>query len=620
LDRRQTRLEKAFSSWNVLIEQTPLAGEELLLSVKVDVTTRTVYVTRNLLVHAWEAYEAGNVIRSRETRRWVPELVAAIDLTLTSDPDTLQRQVEQGLFLAVIGTSRLPITSVESPLPAYALGHLGYFPFGAKAGPAPVTDPMDLLRHGLAADFSSLQQAKLLECVLRAAGKDEVATLAAHLQAGWTRTGRPVEALPSLFRTLFNHVALSPYTGFADNLAALPGHLAAPDYLGPAAVIDLYSYFLRHLARHLTAFDLVTFHHLGANYPDALLLDTLLKTYVEMMSLHPALFLDYPGDEGPLGSAKQLRRRALRQAWLLRTKYEGHPVPDTPTSPGENLRVLPEPYARVPDEQIQQSGRRRKRLFPGEPSDQLLTEPAKKVLRQSIEDLDRPAELRELGMAVYLDRPLGVFKPVGALDKTPLISYESFSRNMAFSRLDDLVRWGVLPADGWLQALKENLRQASPRGIPVGELPLHEGRGNVVALEDARRSCGDFVFLRTTRSSLQGLLSQYDLTPLRDHALETGEWLTAARDVLLIRSPRSRIGVAPVPLLTAFDADMQPRIEFGLGQNDQGPVAYRESGGVEYLEHGLCVLRVWDLENGRRQQRDLQDKDLLLLPKSSISR
>ena len=38
-------------------------------------------------------------------------------------------------------------------------------------------------------------------------------------------------------------------------------------------------------------------------------------------------------------------------------------------------------------------------------------------------------------MAVFLDRPLGVVKQPGEVDRTPLLSYDAFSRSIAARRL-----------------------------------------------------------------------------------------------------------------------------------------------------------------------------------------
>src|SRR5207244_4963663 len=130
----------------------------------------------------------------------------------------------------------------------------------------------------------------------------------------------------------------------------------------------------------------------------------------------------------------------LRQGWLLRCRYQGLPVPDLPTSAGENLRVLPSPYLRVPEEQILIPAKRTKRLFAGtelsQPKEFVLAE----ALRQSMVDLQHPAELRELGMALFLDRPLGLFKAPTEPDQTLLFSYEAYSATVAEQRLQYLAQ------------------------------------------------------------------------------------------------------------------------------------------------------------------------------------
>ena len=56
--------------------------------------------------------------------------------------------------------------------------------------------------------------------------------------------------------------------------------------------MDFLGWLLRQIGRHLTAYDLVTFHHRGANYPDALVLDAVLKAYLARIEREPELFLD----------------------------------------------------------------------------------------------------------------------------------------------------------------------------------------------------------------------------------------------------------------------------------------------------------------------------------------
>ena len=150
-----------------------------------------------------------------------------------------------------------------------------------------------------------------------------------------------------------------------------------------------------------------------------------------LIEAHADLFA---GDE----KTARLRRRALRQACLLRTYYQGHTVPDMPTSPGENARVLPEPHVRVPDEQILETSKRTRQLYADEPLPQLLTPRTLQILQQSIEHLRHPAEVRELGTALFIDRPLGASKLPGEPDQTPLLAYEAFSAAIARRRLGEL--------------------------------------------------------------------------------------------------------------------------------------------------------------------------------------
>ena len=227
----------------------------------------------------------------------------------SAEPTQLRELLEHCLFLAVIGSSRLPITSLESPLPEFTFGRLGYFPGGS--------------------DDDTLVQAKLLELSLRAPSETQFA-------AAFTRR-RPLD-VPSLF----NQLALSPYTDFVPKLTNLIQQQPVDE------AIAAFSYLLRHLVRHITAFDLQVFHNRGADYP--------------MPS--PSTFGCTPSASSSRITLEDraripLVRRALRQAWLSRKQLEGLRVPDHPTSPGENLRVLPEPFGRLPDEQVTQPDRRK---------------------------------------------------------------------------------------------------------------------------------------------------------------------------------------------------------------------------------------------------------------------
>src|SRR5205085_10235275 len=72
-------------------------------------------------------------------------------------------------FHAVVGASRLPLTSVEAPLPAFSLGQLAYcYRANGAAGPSS-TGVADFLDRAPDMGLGWLEKTKLLEAVLRAA-------------------------------------------------------------------------------------------------------------------------------------------------------------------------------------------------------------------------------------------------------------------------------------------------------------------------------------------------------------------------------------------------------------------------------------------------------------------
>src|SRR5262249_37837750 len=197
----------------------------------------------------------------------------------------------------------------------------------------------------------------------------------------------PVAAAPALLRSLVNEVSLSPYTDFVSKVLLFLEGLVRDGWLLVTHVADLLGHLLRQTGRHLTAYDLVRFHHAGANYPDALLLDEVLAAYLRMIETHPDLLTPGAEDNEAEAHRQRLRRRALREAWLLRRRYRGLAVPDTPTSPGENARVLPDPFARVPEDQILNPHRRTKRLFVDDLPGGVFGSQARAALRESVRDL-----------------------------------------------------------------------------------------------------------------------------------------------------------------------------------------------------------------------------------------
>jgi hypothetical protein len=583
LDRAHTRQVRTFAAWNVYALAGDCRSEEPLLSVKLDLAAAELHVTRGLECYVWEGYHAGdNVYLSREVRRWVRELAGSLRLA-NLNAEELRHEIGGLLFRAVVGSSRLPLTSVESPLPAFSLGQLAYFPLSGEQAiqnASPMTSWRALLLQVLQRDLSWLVKTRLLEVLLRSARGEEIAEATARFVRRWQEIGHTPGEVLVLLRTLFNEVALSPYTEFVEHALAFLQALAEDGWITVAQQADFLSHLLRQLGRHLTAYDLVTFHHRGANYPDTLLLDAALKAYLGLIERQPELLLARAGESEPELTSRRLRRRGLRQGWLLRRWYEGHPVPDAPTSEGENARVLPPPFVRVPSEQILQPSTRGKRLFADDPLPLHLGEQGRELLRQSVRDLHDPRELRELGLGVFLDRPLGVFKPPVQPDQTLLFSYEAFSRTVAQRRLDFLRKIELLSATE-----AEELRRFLEHGLQVKGIPvasLRRDRPALVSLEDARKAAEDFVLLRTTRQAVEAFRARYDLTHLEEGF--PPEFLTSGRPVLIMSETPG--------VLTIYDGELRRRLELQIN-SEQG---YEIRRGLESPVGGLRLLRSWAQE------------------------
>jgi hypothetical protein len=582
LDPPFTTQRKTFETWHVWVTDEGGRSAEPIISVSLDEQARQVHLTRALQCYAWEGYHAGdNVYLSRETCKWQRERVGVIEISQFQSLDDLRDELICLLFQAVVGTSRLPLTSLEAPLPAFSLGELAYFHrprlSPSELGPGPMRGFHDLVERGFHSDLAPVERAKLLETVLRATPMAEMGTAADLLLARLHGFGHDDAEIISVFRDLFNEVALSPYTDLVEKALGLLAEMESEERVGPPAVVDLLCHIVRQLGRHLTAYDLVVFHHRGANYPDALLVDTALKALLRRIEHSPVLFLDESRDDEAARNRKRMRRRGLRQGWLLRSHYEGHAVPDAPTSEGENARVLPAPFIRVPEEQIVRVQRRTKRLFDGDALSGHLTPAVRDALGQSIADLHSPRELQELGMAIFLDRPLGVGKDPLEPDQTLLFSYEAFSRSVAKRRLDEMTTQHGLLDEAGRTRLQSALCDLAVTGVPVDS--LHPpSRSGLVSLLDARKVADDFLLLRNTRRTAEALL---DFPELRAVARERGlDFLLSGERFLLTQGYGEK---SSCDLLTLFDADLRPRARFAVDCRS----GYMVRGGVEYPAGGL---------------------------------
>ncbi|HEV3115537.1 MAG TPA: hypothetical protein VGY58_00700, partial [Gemmataceae bacterium] len=512
--------------------------------------------------YAWEGYHAGdNVYLSRETRKWVRELVGTIDLQEFETATEVHDDLICLVFEAIVGGSRLPLTSVEAPLPGFSLGDLAYFHrlqlASARDQALPMSSFRDLIEQGLHAELNRLEKIKLLEAVLRTTPAERIPEAAQLFVTRWRALGHDDASFLGLCRSLFNEVALSPFTDFVDKALALID--CSMRALGAQTLADLLSYLIRQTVRHLTAYDLITFHHRGANYPDALLLDSLLERYVAQINSESANFLQAAADESSQERRKRLRRRALRQGWLIRRAYEGLPVPDAPTSPGENSRVLPAPHQRVPEEQILQADARKRRLYEVPTNKLLGSISVDAALRLCAADLEHPEEMQELGMAVFLDRPLGASKAPGEPDRTLLLSYEMWSASIAERRLQMLFDDPHFPAMHDREAYRDKLRRLQVPGVPLKTLPGTQ-RPGAVSLADAAKVASDWVLLRTTRQTVQAFLELFDFAALgRDLDVD---YLDPSTKLLIVSAVS--VGEAQPGVLLVYDGQLRRRLELQI--------------------------------------------------------
>ena len=102
-------------------------------------------------------------------------------------------------------------------------------------------------------------------------------------------------------------------------------------------------------------------------------------------------------------------------------------------------------------------------------------------------------------------------------------------------------------------------------------------RPGVVSLADASQVSDDFIFLRTTRRSLDGLLALFDSAALSHIDTDLRSWLVNDPRVLLIRTADH--------LLAGYDRDMRQRLTIEAN----APIEYELRLGVERLTSGIRV-------------------------------
>ncbi len=594
LDTRHTREKQTFLSCHVRIKPARAGNEDPLLTIRISPSTlhpppSTLHVTRWLHCHVWEAFDDHGVVASHEVERWIEELVGTVAVADFNDVASLMHELRLLAFHAFVGLSRLPLNSVEAPLPGFSLGVIGFFPTFEEAD-ACVSNPLALLERQ---QGSVLEESKLVELYLRTASVAELPRGAEEFARQASERSQTDTVLAARLRRLFNETSLTPYTDFVAKSLTFARLLFEQGSL----LLDAYAGFLLSLVRqtvyHLTAYDLITFHHQGANYPDALLLDALLREVLRLANAHPRLFLVGPGPdeldlEGWTTGEVQLsnrrtrrRRRALLLGWWMYRFLEGLLVPDEPTSPGENARMLPPPHRRVPEEQLQQRSRRTRRLFSAAP---INWKSHQGVLDICLEELADPAMLLELGTALYLDRPFGSTKPPGALDLTPLLSYELFSRAVVRERLSRIAQVEPeLRLNPVLTSALKLLEELEVSGIPV---PRPAIAASTVRLQDCWRVADDFIVRRATPETIRQLLAYFNWEayrlPLGNEKGLLNEW--------------HEEGLLPVPVPATkpdeptrfifYDSKQNPWFECSVAAEE----GFRRRGALELPVPGLKIM------------------------------
>lgn len=546
-----------------------------VLAIRHLIAADAVGVTRGYLVQGIRPVADGKVIHAEPGLRWHEELIAFRSLKRCGDPE-LASWLEHALFLAVVGTSRLAVASVETPLPLWSAGLLHYH-LGNWQEPdswwRPQTDPW-------------LERARIARCdfSLRQTPEQQLPEVALNVVVSALRAGCEA-ALADTLRQLFRGLSLTPATQIIDGFLLLLRtwrEQTSQPRIWTVLVTDL----VRQLGRHLNAFDLRRFHNQGANYPDALFVDGLTR-----------LLLSWSHDPDlaePLLLAARWRR-----------SMEGLPVPDVPTSPGEVVRIHPSEAVRQQAEaevcrkverlqkQIRDPSTRQRRLFVDDPLEARLPPDWTTRWRQT------RLEVWELGRALFLDRPLGIPKVRQRMlvDGTPLVSYLAFSRIRAEQALRDLRAWNWIDRDLESQLLSD-LERRPVRGLAVADLPLLQPRPGVVCLEDARLAAADFVITAITAAGRAELLAGGEFDQPGWEALLA--WLRSRECRLIVRSPRPRLVQEPRAFLTAYDIHLQPRCEFALPAPEED-ISYVQRPGREDLADGLILIHVWD-DQGQEQR------------------
>ena len=237
----------------------------------------TLHVTRWLHLRIWEAFDDNGTIGSRETERWVEELVG----TGCARRIPRCRCIDEGSPAARFSRFHWTEPAAFSICPAAASRVLTWrnrlLP-SFQESEACVSNPCRMFDQLFNPTHAPARTNETARAFLRTASTAE---LQAEAGIAW---GRAQENKPPRTRAkplapvalMFNETSLTPYTIRRKTLL-FARLLHERRSLTHAAYIGFLLSLVRQTVFHLTAYDLIAFHHQGANYPDALLLDALLR-------------------------------------------------------------------------------------------------------------------------------------------------------------------------------------------------------------------------------------------------------------------------------------------------------------------------------------------------------
>jgi hypothetical protein len=244
--------------------------------------------------------------------------------------------------------------------------------------------------------------------------------------------------------------------------------------------------------------------------------------------------------------------------------------------------------------------RRRRRLFDDAPLAGMLTPQTREILALSVRDLEQVEERVEMGLGVFIDRPLGYDKQIGEPDLTPMLAHESFSPSVARRRWQELKKlcreFGIAVDE---QKLDELFAKGEwPAGLPHVELA--ECPRPVAALTDVRKVADDFVIVRTLPGGLKALLDLYDWRPLLERCRL--QFLADGGVRCCVRVLDETNG----SVLALYDRQLRKSLELKVDASE----GFARRAGVEWPRAGLRVVRVW--EDGRDGELTPRQVDTVL--------